>query len=374
MTASPEDSEDPPGARGPLVSVVIPAYNAEGTLRATLDSVLNQSHAALEIIVVDDGSTDATEAIARDLARLDPRLSVITTPNRGVAAARNTGTAASRADYVAPLDADDLWHPEKIARQLEVIERGGPQMGFVYTGFRTIDAEDRVMESAAMTWCEGEVFLRSVIINLVGNGSGILIRREALQAIGGYTEELRRRGVEGTEDRLVQSLIARSWRVGMVPSYLVGYRRTPSCMSADQVSMSRSRLVMLSMLETRVPDIPEWVMEAARALTEVSLARNLMRRLLVRESFSMIARAFARSPAAAAADLMDTADRFLRLSIRGMRSTSRKRMGGVGPDRDFFSFDPDDGADRRRRTHLARLVSRAADEEEAFAASRARRS
>src|SRR5687768_3539829 len=93
---------------GPLVSVVVPAFNAASTLSSTLGSIANQTYRSLDIIVVDDGSTDGTAAIARHFCLSEPRLRVITQPNGGVAAARNAGIRSSKGEFVAFMDADDL--------------------------------------------------------------------------------------------------------------------------------------------------------------------------------------------------------------------------------------------------------------------------
>src|SRR5215211_6980478 len=112
----------------PVVSVVIPAYNARTTLAATLDSARSQSFRDLEIIVVDDGSTDETLSVAKAAAASDARIIVLTRPNGGVAASRNLGIHSARGEYIAPLDADDIWHPTKIEKQVRVL-RNNPNVG-----------------------------------------------------------------------------------------------------------------------------------------------------------------------------------------------------------------------------------------------------
>src|SRR5690348_2585807 len=104
----------------PLVSVVIPAYNAARTIPATVRTVLDQTVADLEVIVVNDGSTDTTADVARSLD--DGRVRVLSQENSGHAAARNAGLGAAFGQYVAFLDADDLWLPHKLERQLEVLK------------------------------------------------------------------------------------------------------------------------------------------------------------------------------------------------------------------------------------------------------------
>lgn len=109
------------------VSVVIAGYNAAATLRATLESALAQTHRRCEIIFVDDGSTDDTELL---LAPFCSRIRVIRREHAGLAAARNAGVAAADGDYLALLDADDLWTPDKLAVQLEVARRA-PDAGLI---------------------------------------------------------------------------------------------------------------------------------------------------------------------------------------------------------------------------------------------------
>ena len=257
-----------------VVSVVIPAYNAEATLGATLASVRAQTYTNLDIVVVDDGSTDGTGALARAEAGLDPRIRVVSVKNGGVAAARNVGIAASRGAFIAPIDADDVWHPEKIARQMAVMHAGGPRTGYVYTFYRRIDLADRIIHNSEGWAFSGAVFLRMLTANFVGNGSSLLIRRAAIEGIGGYETDLRRRGAQGSEDFLAQVLMARSWSVSVVPEYLTGYRATPGAMSEDGLQMSRSKLLALEHVRTKCPETPADVIAVAEASLRARLAVN----------------------------------------------------------------------------------------------------
>lgn len=102
----------------PLVTCIVPVFNGERYLRETLDSVFGQTHSNMEVIVVDDGSTDASA----EIASADPRVQCLRQANAGHAAARNRGLSSATGEYVSFVDADDLWHREKIARQLERLE------------------------------------------------------------------------------------------------------------------------------------------------------------------------------------------------------------------------------------------------------------
>src|SRR5262249_3226700 len=122
----------PAERESPLVSVIVAAYNAERYIEETCLSVLGQTYTPLELVVVDDGSTDRTGAIVSALTASDPRVHLIHQTNSGVAAARNRAIAAARGEFIAPLDADDLWHSTKIERQVRRLQECGPETGLVY--------------------------------------------------------------------------------------------------------------------------------------------------------------------------------------------------------------------------------------------------
>ena len=225
---------------GELVSVVIPAYNAEGTIDETLASVREQTHRALEILVVDDGSSDATAARVEAHAAADPRVRLIRQENGGVAKARNTAIAAAKGAFIAPIDADDLWRPDKIERQLRAIVEGGAEVGLVYCWSSTIDAHGLVTSQDDTPGYDGDVIPLLLYGNFVGNGSCALMRKDAVLAVGGYDPSLRARGGQGCEDWKLYLSLARTHRFGVVLDYLVGYRRLPEAMSADIPQMLRS--------------------------------------------------------------------------------------------------------------------------------------
>jgi glycosyltransferase involved in cell wall biosynthesis len=127
----------------PLVSVVIPAYNAAATLAATLDTVLAQSHPRLEVVVVDDGSTDATPEV---LAGYGRRIVAVRQQNRGLAGARNAGWRAARGELVAIMDADDLCAPERVSIQVQALQHH-PEAVLCASDFSAFDATGRVSES-----------------------------------------------------------------------------------------------------------------------------------------------------------------------------------------------------------------------------------
>ena len=289
-----------------LISVVIPAYNATPTLAETLRSALRQTHAELEVIVVDDGSKDGTRAMAESFAAEDPRVRVISKANAGVAAARNTGIDAARGDFIAPLDADDLWHPDKLRLQLERFTNGPPSLGLVYNWYRRIDTSGRIIDISAAPVVEGWVLYRHLDWNFVSNGSTPLIRRSALGDVR-YDPGLNAVGAQGCEDYLIQLQIALNHQFACVPAYLTGYRRTDGAMTEDVGRMIRSHIQMYRVLWPDLDDTARRLARRRMAGFFAEYARNRARRGLAREAIGAVGQAFAHDPLGAPLKLAEQA-------------------------------------------------------------------
>ncbi len=240
----------------PLVSVIIPAYNAAAFIGATLESVRAQTYDTLEMIVVDDGSTDHTARIVEAHAAADPRLRLIRQANQGVATARNVAAASATGVYLAPIDADDVWLPTKIARQVASMELAGPTVGLCYTWWLGIDG-DGVTQMHSHPWrVEGAIADAHVAMNFIGNASVPMFRREVFDRVGGYGDAFWTARAQGCEDWDLSLRIAESCRVSVVEEYLTGYRRVAGTMSGSLDTMARSHLLMLERLKARRPDVP----------------------------------------------------------------------------------------------------------------------
>jgi glycosyltransferase involved in cell wall biosynthesis len=248
---------------GPLVSVVVPAYNAARTIEATLRSARAQTHRNLEIILVDDGSADNTVEIAEAQARADPRVRIISQVNGGVAAARNTGILAAKGEFVAPVDADDIWAPAKIERQLELMTANA-NATLCYTWFACLDHHGRVVGYGGRHNAHGNVLQAMCRTNLVGNGSGAMMRRESVLAAGLYDPSLRARGAQGCEDYKLYLTLAEAGDVVVVEDFLTGYRVTPHNMSSDIAQMCRSHLLVLEEFGAKHPHLTPYLEEGRR--------------------------------------------------------------------------------------------------------------
>lgn len=279
-----------------LVSVIIPAFNAEPYIRDTLRSVLGQTHQELDVIVVDDGSTDSTAEIVSDYCRSDPRVRLLRQPNLGVATARNHALSQAHGTYLAPVDADDLWHPRKIERQLEIIRRDGPQIGVVYCWVCVIDETGSVIEYKRPRPPGSQAFLQLAGSNFVGCASVPLMRTAAVVSAGGYDADFRRAGAEGCEDYSLYLKLAESWQFALVPDFLVGYRQTAKSMSANVLQMQRSHQFMMQDLVRRHPELPRQIIKTSYRRMGLWLMSNCVRNRKVWPALGLAARVGRQDP------------------------------------------------------------------------------
>jgi glycosyltransferase involved in cell wall biosynthesis len=195
------------------VSVIIPAYNADGFIDDAVTSALGQTARPLEVIVVDDGSTDST----RDrLLQYGSRITVHAQANQGVACARNAGARLASGDWLAFLDADDVWAPEKLARQLASAD--GP---FIYSDRHNIGERGDLplVQSEVTPMFDGDIFLALLMRGNFITASSTLVRRDVFFDVGGFFHEL-----HGTEDWDLWLRLASRFPVSLVREPLVSYR------------------------------------------------------------------------------------------------------------------------------------------------------
>ena len=221
-----------------LVSIVVPAFNVAATLRETLQSLVAQTYRNTEIIVVDDGSSDETVAVASSFED-DGRVRIIRQPNRGLAGARNTGIAAAQGVFIAFCDADDLWEPEKLSCHIAHLH-ARPCVGVSYAGSALIDARGRLMRQAQRPRLRNIKARHILKRNPVGNGSAPVIRKAVFDEIA-YRPQHERirdwffdetfRQSEDLECWLRISLTTR-WQFEGIPGLLTKYRISAGGLSA----------------------------------------------------------------------------------------------------------------------------------------------
>lgn len=228
----------------PLISVIIPAYNARPFICTAVESVLSQTHPAVEVIVVDDGSTDDTPDA---LAGFEARTRVLRQANRGPAAARNAGLACARGEYVMFLDADDWILPEKLRRQVTCLA-ASPSVGWVYCDVAYVDEQGRHVTLASERFAyerrsrlEGLLFPELLPGNFIPVHAP-MIRRHLLTDVGPFDEDRRLIGVEDWDLLLRLSLRAPA---AYLPEVLAGCLLHSSSLSADPVARDRRRFDLL---------------------------------------------------------------------------------------------------------------------------------
>lgn len=248
-----------------LVSVILPVWNGAGELDRALASAVTQSHTNLEILVVDDGSSDATPCLIQRWKARDRRIRSFRQAQSGVASARNRAIAEARGEFIAPLDHDDIWAVDKIASQLAAFDGAGDHLALVSCGWARIDADHRIMSQSVAPPGEDDTVMGLARRNFIVSSSIPLLRRAAALQIGGYSEDLRAADAQGCEDYLLYLRLAERYAIAHVPSVLVGYRTSANTMSQDLDRMIRSYTIVAGELSTRHP--------ALRAVFEPGLVR-----------------------------------------------------------------------------------------------------
>lgn len=280
----------------PLVSVVIPAYNAANTIAATIGSVRRQTYTSIEILVVDDGSTDRTRCIVKAIAAEEPRLRIIGQQNAGVARARNRAIAEAQGDWIAFIDADDIWHPEKLERQLKVALTSALAPALIYSWCRSIDAEDRVIADQGRPMHQGQAFKQLLVFNFINNASNALVRTDAVREVGGFDEAFQAFHAYGAEDIALYLAIAERWPIAPAPGFLVGYRTLENSMSAVPKRMRMSLELVLFRFEQKRPDIPVSLMALSRTFYDIYAASIALRSGMYSLFTRYLTKAFLRRP------------------------------------------------------------------------------
>ena len=223
----------------PKVDIIIPAYNAARYLPIAIDSVMAQTFEDWRIILVDDGSTDDTaDVVVPYVDRLGQKLKYIKQVNRGLPAARNVAMANSSAEFLALLDADDVWLPCRLSESLKCFE-GRPQVGIAYGFNARVDVEGRVIDTFNRRQKHGEgriapyIYMRKVYLNC----PTVTFRRKCVDEVGPFDENLR-----ATEDRDLWFRIALRYEVAFVPKVIAHYRVSPNSMSTDSGRMLEAQL------------------------------------------------------------------------------------------------------------------------------------
>ena len=209
----------------PKISVIIPTYNAEATILETLQSLGQQTLADFEILVINDGSTDRTLEVLKGFC--DKRLRVFSFENAGATVARNRGIARAGGEFIAFLDADDLWSADKLEWQLAALEQH-PEAGVAYSWTAFIDEQGQFLYKQPPVYFEGNVYPQLLLKNFLACGSVPLIRRQAIESVGEFVP-----GLASSQDWEYWLRLARQWSFVLVPKHQVFYRQRVGAISSQ---------------------------------------------------------------------------------------------------------------------------------------------
>ena len=202
----------------PLISVIIPTYNRSQYICEAIDGALEQTYKNIEIIVVDDGSTDSTKDV---LTKYGSNVKYIYQNNAGPSVARNSGIKQSKGELLAFLDSDDIWLPQKLEKQLELIQQS-PNIGLVSCGSYDIDSSGNIISKPIIrrNYENMDILIKTLILrNVVGGGSIPLVRRECFDKLGLFSED-----IIICEDRDMWIRIAKNYKIKFIEEPLIKYR------------------------------------------------------------------------------------------------------------------------------------------------------
>ncbi len=256
----------------PTVSVIIPAYNAAKYLAETIDSVINQSFEDIEILIIDDGSTDNTLEIANYYQKYDHRVRVISQSNQGVSATRNRGVREARGELIAFMDADDQWLLEKINVHVEHFSRRSDLgLSFARVEFMTSDGEATgVLSNSRLFELELQHFYYE---NLVITPSNAVFRRAVFDEIGGFNQHL-----SGTEDaEIFLRTLFKGWKAEGIDAVLVRYRTVQGGVSSNLYRMEEDWQRFSKVVQAYAPGFVAKHSKRAQAYFLRYLARRTIR-------------------------------------------------------------------------------------------------
>ena len=219
------------------ISVIIPVYNGENTIKETIESVLNQTFSSFELIIINADSTDATLSILNRIE--DKRIKAFSYPKANVAVNRNRGLKHATGDYITFLDADDLWTTDKLAAQYTALQ-SNPQAGVAYSWTNCIDENGKFLRKASHVNWNGDVYSKLLLNNFINSGSNVMVRRDHLIAVGGFDETL-----TNAQDIDIYLKLSAITDFLCVPKPQILYRIISNSMSSNVLGLEKSKLEVI---------------------------------------------------------------------------------------------------------------------------------
>jgi hypothetical protein len=300
------------------VSVLLPVYNCPAYVGQAVESILGQTFTDFELLVIDDGSTDETADVVR--AYRDPRLTVESQANVGLAATLNRGIRLARARYIARQDQDDWSHPQRLARQVAFMDANAG-CGLLGT-WAEIWRDDSRTNRAHAHPSDNADLQYALLLNNPFVHSSVMIRREALEDVGGYATDPSR---QPPEDYELWSRIARQWSVANIPEYLHVYREVQGSMSRQGPSPFLDHLVTICAENiSQAAGVPG----SRHALNIAALEHGAPQRLSGSPDFAAMTAVFSRAAQRVAGQDPDRFEHMARERIAALAASWKGQFGG----------------------------------------------
>lgn len=240
-----------------LISVVIPVFNGEKTIKETITSVLSQTFNDFELIIINDGSQDLTLEVISSIK--DNRIQIYSYPNAGLAVSRNRGISHATSDYIAFIDADDLWTSDKLESQLKALKNHS-EAAVAYSWTDYIDENSQFLGKGSHVTANGNIYPHLLLTDILENGSNPLIRKQAFLEVGNFDESLR-----AAEDWDMFLRLASRYHFVAVASPQVLYRISANSMSANILQQERESLKVIERAFKQAPQSLQYLKKPSLA-------------------------------------------------------------------------------------------------------------
>lgn len=241
----------------PLISVVIPVFNGEKTIKETIDSVLSQTFTNFELIIINDGSQDLTLEVVSSIK--DNRLQIYSYPNAGLAASRNRGINHANGEYISFIDADDLWTSDKLEAQFNALKTH-PEATIAYSWTDYIDQDSQFLGKGSHITVNGNIYPHLLLTDFLENGSNPLILKKAFIEVGNFDESLC-----ASEDWDMLLRLASRYHFIGVSSAQVLYRISANSMSANILQQERESLKVIERAFNQAPEALQYLKKPSLA-------------------------------------------------------------------------------------------------------------
>lgn len=257
----------------PLITIIVPCFNAQNTIKETIESVLKQTYKNYELLIINDGSTDNSVEVCSSYAHSDNRISIISINNHGVSVARNTGIQHAQGEYIAFLDSDDLWQPNKLEQQINFMN-SHPEVGVCFSKVEFISETGQELNQFSTVPTQGLVADGLLAENLTCTTSNILCRQQVIKEVGPFNTTM---SFAEDQEWLLRVVLLSTWKIMGLQEVHVGYRTNQGSLSSQLNHMEQGWELLVSKVRCYAPEFIEQHYDSSKAIYLRYLARRSLR-------------------------------------------------------------------------------------------------